>query len=45
MERMQNLMLSYFKPPLAWNMDVLVTQLTALTSKRRKKGKLSKIFE
>ena len=44
MERRQNLILSYFKHPLAQNMDVLVTKVTALTSKRRKKRKFPKIF-
>ena len=44
MERRQNLILSYFKPPLARNMDEFVTKLTALNSKRRKKVKFLKIF-
>ena len=44
MEHGQNLILSYFKPPLAWNMDMLILKLTALTSKQRKKGKFLKIF-
>ena len=40
---MQNLILSYFKPPLAWTMDVLVTKLTALTSNCRRKKEIPKI--
>ena len=44
MERRQNLLLSYFKPLLTWNIDVLITKLTALTSKQRKKGNSRKSF-
>ena len=39
---MQNLILSYFKPPLARTMDVLVTKLTVLISNCRKKKGNSK---
>ena len=45
MKRRQDLISSYFKRSLARYMDELVTKLTALISKRRKKGNSRKSFQ